>query len=806
MSLDSIATPSSRFRRLRTALRDALRGLRAGRGTTAIAFIVLSFTMAAATVTFSVVDGVALRQLPYSDPERLVGISLEGRPGVLLPATPQDYFSWLENTRALESLGAARPAPSLHLEIDGVSETLITRRISANLFDVLGVSPAAGRFFGPEHERSGGPLAVVLSHAFWTRRFGANLSVIGRRFAFGQESREVVGVLPPGVWYPMTAGPAPDLYIPYIVTAAERLNNRGFSMSVVGRLRRGMTIEQARADIRRTSPAVVVSLHEQVVGPAKDWLFLVLVAVTLVLLVACANVATLLLARAATRTQEFATRVALGASPRWLAATLLLEGLILALASATAGLVVSAWSLEIAKANLPPGLSRVSAVGIDARVVSVSIAAAAMCGAVFSGAPAWAVARGNLVSSIKSVGGPVVGGHRRGRALAAFLVANMAFVCVLLVATTFVVVSFVLITTADLGFDRRNVMTLTYQRSFKDLAEVDRPAAAAALRTELERRASSVPGVTDVAISTNGPAPLSGGHVRYSLTIPRLGETRGEDMLETRMVTPNYFRVMGMRLIRGRMFTDSDRAGAPLVMLINDVAARRFFPDRDPIGEVVTFRGPTTIVGVMKGVHFDGPEEQVLPEMYVPADQQPFRGTSASGSLFVRTNRHPRGFASAVRDAIRPALVTEPGQPQFVEDYFQELTAGRRFNAQLMSIFGLIAIVIGAIGIYATMAFVVAQQIRMIGVKMALGASPSRIMRSVLRNALGHVALGTAIGLTGAWVFSQALASFVFGIRSTDPIVYVAVGAFLSVVGLVAAMVPALRAARLDPVIVMRQE
>jgi hypothetical protein len=254
------------------------------------------------------------------------------------------------------------------------------------------------------------------------------------------------------------------------------------------------------------------------------------------------------------------------------------------------------------------------------------------------------------------------------------------------------------------------------------------------------------------------------------------------------------------------MFQPSDHAGAPPVMLINDVAARRYFPDRDPIGQVVRFRGPTTIVGVLRGVHFDGPESEVRPAMYTPADQWLYRDEEAFGSIVVRTSRDPRALAAAVREAIRPALGREPPQPQFVDDYFRRLTAGRRFNARLMATFGLIAVAIGAIGVYGTMAFFVAKQVRTIGVRMALGASPSVVMGSVLRDALQRVALGVVVGWAGAWAASNALESFVFGIRPTDPTVYIAVGGFLALVGFAAALVPALRAARLDPLTALRHE
>jgi putative ABC transport system permease protein len=797
---------------MQVTFRELLQGLRVGRGTTLLAFVILALAMAAGTVTYSVVDGVALRPLPYGSPERLVGISAPGATaGRLSLLFDRDYVSLLEGTRAFGALGASRFSAPRELEIGGETERLSTRMVTTNLFDVLGVRPAAGRWFGPEHERTQGLGAVILSHQLWVRRFRSDRGVIGRTIRLGQEMFEVVGVLPPGVWYPIEQPPA-DIYVPYVLAREEGSHALVQAMSVVGRLRPGVSVEQARADVVRvsTSPMVVLGLHEQVVGSARAWLFLALAAVGFVLLVACVNVATLLLVRATSRAQEFAIREGLGA-PRWgLAAGRLLEGLFLALGADAAAVIVSVWGVEVVKSNIPPGLlTRVPTIGVDGRVLAVSIAAALVCAVVFASAPAWLAARSDLISVMKASGGPLIGGRRVDRPLAAFLVAEVTAVCILLVAATLVIRSFVLITTADLGFDRRNVFTIGYQRSVKEIPPAARSIAAAALRSELLARARSVPGVTDAAISTNGLVPLAGGGVTYSLVIPGVGDTGLDGMLETRFVTPEYFRVMGMRLLQGRLFDARDRSGAPPVMLVNDVAASRFFPGRNPVGQVVIFRGPTTIVGVLRGVHFNGPEADVRPEMYLPTDQERFREImeTDSGSLVVLASRNPREVAGAVREAIRPTLGgVIPKEAPLIDDYFRRLTSGRRFNARLMASLGFVALLLGFVGVYGTMAFLVARQSREIGLRLALGASPARIMVSVFRKALRPVLLGIAVGLAGAWGASHAFRSFVFGIQPTDPGVYAEVAGALTLACLVATLVPAIRASRVDPLETLRRE
>jgi predicted permease len=792
---------------LTACARDALRGLRADRPAVSLAFLLLALTMTAGTVVFSVVDAIAIRPLPYAAPNQLVSLRLPSRTaGAILPASFRDYVDWRDDTQAFEAVAASRPR-QLTLERNGTVQTIRAREVTANLFDVLGVRPALGRTFGLSDARPGRSDVVVLSDDLWTRRFARDPAVIGRSFELGGVAREVIGVLPADVQYPIRPSPA-EMFFPHVETAADRSDGR-CCVLVVARLRDGVTLEQARAEVQATSSAVVLALQDEVVGPAKAPLLLVLAAVGLVLLVACVNVASLFLARATMRAPEFATREALGASRARLVATQLFEGLLVALAASVAALALSHYGVRFAAAALPPGLTRVSTIAVNARVLAASVGSAAVCSLVFSIAPAWLASRRNLVSVLKT-GSLTSIGPRRSQAFGAFLAVDVAFVCALVLAALLVVTTFVRITTADLGFDRENVVYFPYQRSFASVPVSNQPAAIAAFRTELLQRAKSVPGVAAAALSNSG-VPLGGSRVSVSLTVPGRGEIFTHD-LDSRTVTPEFFDVLGVRLLRGRLLQSSDRAGSPPVMVINDVAARRFFGDRDALGQVVGYSaGPTTIVGVVKGMRVEGPEADVPPQVYSSLDQKPYYAFTArdpvAETLIVRTTTEPRGLADAIARAIRPALgMAEAPQPHYVDDNFSRLTAGRRFNAELVGIFGLIALVIAALGIYGTTTFMVSREVRAIGIRMALGAPPSAILRSVLARMSRWVALGVLCGLTGAWMISGAFRAFVFGITPTNPILYVATAVVIVSVAIAAALPPALRAARIDPLVALRDQ
>lgn len=787
-------------------MRYAVRSLLAGKVITLWAFVVLTATTTLGTVAFSVVDGVALRPLPYGSPKTLVSLSAPSpTPGHFYPPSPQDFLAWLDGTQAFEALAAARTIAPVPIDIDGRTEWVPATSVTPNLFEVLKVHPHLGSFFGPEHAHAASPPAVILSHDLWVRAFNADPDVAGRTVPVGKQSRQVLGVLPQGVWYPISAGAQPGIYVPYVLPADQRFQGaprRGF-ISVVGRLRADVTVQQAHADANRVSPAVVVALEDYAVGREKKLLVLALVGVCLVLLVAFTNVANLLLARTVMRAQEFAIRQAVGGSHTRVIRGLFLEGVLLASASAAGALLMAHWSMEFAKSSLPANLSRVGMISIDGRVLGACMIAALVCATMTASAPAWLVSRNRLGAAMSALGPAVLNSQKEKRTLAAFVAADIAFVCFLLVPTALVIGTYVYISTMDLGFDRRNVITMSYRRSLKEVPSGDRRIAAAVLREELLSSARSIPGVLGAAIAVSDSPPLSGSSVRYDVVIPGSGETQ---RVETNMVTSDYFTVMGMEVITGRGFGAEDRWGAPRVIIINDAAARQWFPGRDAVGQVVNFSGDARVIGVLRGVYFDGPEGNVRPAIYTHVHQEARSNESTSGSLVIKASRNPKNIARTVQEAIRPILNGDPGPPRLMDQYFDRLTAGRRFNAAIMATFGIVAVMIAAIGVFGTTSFAVGRQRRAIGLHMALGASRTTVIRTVLQRVLGIVVFGIVIGLAGAFASSRALESIVFGIRPTDWRIYGFVGSFVVAVAFAAALWPAMRAAALNPLVALRHE
>jgi predicted permease len=541
---------------MRDDFRDAWRGLRAAPATSFLALLILTLAIAAATVTFSVVDVVALRRLPFPEPHRLVAIARvdkgSPRPGVV---APQDFVTWQAETAVFEAVAATGPW-SLSITTDGRTERLAVRRITANLFELLRARPAIGQTFTSDHERTGADQVAILGHGFWMRQFGGDPNVIGRQVAFGPETRRIIGVMEEGFTYPVGPERPIDVWIPHVarpVNLDHASPGRSYYLQVVARLRPGATVQQAQDHVSRATDAViaaypnqafwkdsrpvVLTLHDAVVGPAGRWLVLVLGAVGLVLVVAYVNVASLLLARATSRARELAMRAALGAARVRIVRTLMVESLMLAIAAAALGIALATWGLSIAVASLPAGLARASAIALDLRVLSVAVAAAIITGLVFGAIPAWHGSRADLMTVMKEGGGAIGAGRRRARWQRVLLVAEIGFVVTLLVATALFVSSFVNVVRADLGFARSHLVGFDVSKSLATLPKDERVQAGEAFVAEVVDRVGAVPGVTGAAL-VDGGLPLFGMMASYSITVDGYGTTKGADMVALRRSPP----------------------------------------------------------------------------------------------------------------------------------------------------------------------------------------------------------------------------------------------------------------------------
>jgi predicted permease len=794
---------------LRLALRDALRSARRFRVSTAVAFVVIAASIAAATLTFSIVDTVVLRHLPYPDDDRLVAITGSNAGGVPIPiVSPVDYDLWRGGTDAFTSLAAWR-AGSLDTGRGDQVRTLRTVQTTANLFDALRVPPLLGETFSAADERSDRSVAVI-SHGFWQRQFGRDPQIVGRSIDTAEGPVRIVGVMPPGFTFPVDAPHPIDLWQPLAIPPGDRTLTTGRTsyLEVVGRLRDGVTLPQARAEIERLSAAQaaafpllysnwrvhVTTLLDSLIGAVRGWMLLVLAAVGLVLIVACANVATMLLARASGRARDIAVRAALGATRRQIVQSLLVESLLLSCVSAAAGIALAYLGLATVTAWLPDGIARASQIALDARVLGVACAAAIATGLLFGTVPALQASRADVVDTLKD-GGGVTGCRLRTGWRSAFLIGEAALVTALLVATTLIVGSFIEVQRVDLGFDAERLIAITVSAPSGGT-----PESAAASRREIYARVSAAlkatPGVASIATVVGG-APLNPIRMTTRLTQPY--RPAPPITAELRRVSPGFFTALGSRVVAGRDFTDDDETAA--VVVLNERAAASLFPQGGAVGGTVLMGKPQRVIGVVEAIRSRGPEFEAAPQAYVPIASVP-----PSMQFVMRTSLPPAGMIGPVDDAVRLAMPTGgvQGRPQTFVERFRNLTAGRRFNASVMAVFGVLALLIGITGVYGVTASIVAQQTREIGIRMALGASAMRIVRGVTVATGRLLLVGAALGLGAAWAAASVLSSILFGLQPRDLIAYVVPLLLLVLAGAAATILPALRVSRVDPMSALR--
>ncbi len=811
-------------------LRFALRVLARSPGFTAVAVAVLALGIGASTAIFSVVDTVLLRPLPYQDPDRLVVVQ-EGLPklgpdarGIPLPAP--DVLDFRQQNRVFSFLAAYRNS-QFDLAEGGEPERITGARVSASLFPMLGIPPARGRAFTEEEDQPG-RLVVVLSDGLWRRRFASDAGILGRTVRLNSQPHTVIGVMPRGFSFPQRgprfhAEPA-ELWVPMAFTPGE-LRTRGdsFNYCVLARLKPGVTLERANADIetiaRRiqelypplvrkdfTVEASAVPYRGQVVSGVRTLLVALLGAVGCVLLIGSANVANLLLVRAAGRHKELAVRVALGAGRLRLIRQLLTESVVLALAGGLLGVLLAFWGSRLLVAAIPGNIPRAQEVAVDLRVLAFTLALSLASGVVFGAIPALAALRANVGEALKEGGRTPSAGAGRGRLRGALVISQMALALVLLIGAGLLVRSFVRLLQTDPGFRPQHVLTVSVSLSG---ARYGKPGQAQAFFQRLLERLASLPGVQSVGAATTLPLEPDWTRVMTAEGQPEPPAGKFPILAHT-AVRGDYFQTMGIPLKRGRLFTPDDQPQAPREVIVSETTARRFWPGLDPVGRRVKWglkESPVpwlTVVGVVGDVKSGRLDAETQPQTYEPSRQVPGRW---AWFVTVRAEREPVSLASAVRAEAR---ALDPEQPvtkvRTMEQVISQSTAPRRFNTFLLVVFGAAALLLAALGIYGVMAYSVARRTHEIGVRLSLGARPADVLAMVIRQGMTLVVAGLVLGLAGALALTRVIAGLLYGVQPTDPVTFVAVSVLLAAVALAATWLPAHRAMQVDPAVALRYE
>lgn len=804
-------------------LRFALRGLLKAKVFAAVALLTLGLGIGGSTAIFSAVNAVLLQPLPYPEPDRLVAVwtNQPKRGGLRGSSSFLDFEDYRAKTAAFEDLAALRSKG--YTLTDGANAERITGgRVSASFFPLLRVSAALGRTFTADEDRPGAAKVALLSHGLWKRRFGASPTIVGQPITLDREPFTVIGVLPPSFGFPMDLEEA-DIYTTMGLEDADSRGERGMHyLAIVGRLKPGKTLEAARADLATLSGqlalsypesnqgrvAVALPLHEEIVGNVRGGLLVLLGAVGLVLLLVCANVANLLLARASARERELAIRGASGATRGRLLRQLLTESLLLAGLGGALGLLLAFWGVGLFVALAPPDLPRLAEVRVDGRVLLFTSAVSLLTGLAFGVLPAWRAARVDLVRGLGDGGSAGVSVASQ-RLRSTLVVAEVALSLVLLVGAGLLLRSLVAVLTVDPGFDKDRVVTLrlnlpdpSYETSGKR----------AAFFQNLLERTRALPGVK--AAGAIQPLPMGGDQWITSLHLEGRPEPPPAERLfgEYKSATPGYFAAMGIRLLKGRVFTDRDVRDAPRVVLVSDTLARRYYPDEDPIGKRFAFGTSIDddkddvqweIVGVVADVAHERLDGEARPAFYVSAWQHPWGFLS----LVVSAEGDLGALATAIRKEVR---TLDPDVPVYRVRTLVELVsatvAQRRFNAMLLGGFAVIGLVLASVGIYGLLSLAVSQRTREIGIRVALGADRSLVLRMVVGQAMGLTLAGVCVGLGGALLASRALQGFLFGVSATDPPTYSVVPMLLLLAALFSSLIPARRALSIDPYVALRHE
>jgi putative ABC transport system permease protein len=798
-------------------VRYGLRMLWKNPGFTFVAAFTLALGIGANTAIFSVVNAVVLRPLPFPDAERLVWFDgVNPARGITESSLSlPDYLDWQSQADTFQSMTAFVQGGAILSGEDAEPERVPRGVVTASFFPTVGVNPALGRALLPEDELPGSEPVAVLSHELWQRRFGANPNVAGGKFSLSGRTVTVVGVMPAGFDYPARA----QLWSPLKTDADDRRRDNRY-LQVLARLKPEATRAEAQTQIDALSArfaqqypetnggqsAKLTGLQEWTTRGVRTSLLLLFGAVGFVLLIACANVANLLLARGAARRKEIALRTALGAGRPRIIRQLLTESLLLAFVGGAAGLILSLFLTDLLIALSPADVPRLNEIKLDARVLAFTAGVVSLVGLLFGLAPAWQASKTDLNEVLKDGGRSSTEGRGRNRLRAMLVVAEMALSLLLLVGAGLLVKSFVLLREVNSGFDPVNVLTMRVSLPGARYAE---PQQRAAFFSELTERVRALPGVEAAGATLS--LPLGGSNFSVGRSFVREGRPLvSAESLDTDyfVATPDYFKTMRIPVKAGRAFAEQDRAESPPVVVVNESLARQVFPGEDPVGKRLTVwrdeKFAREIVGVVGDVKSSRLDAQTNSQIYVPYAQDAGWGAL---TLAVRTTVEPETLTAGVRGAV---LSIDKHQPvhdiKTMDDVLTASVANNRLVVLLFGLFALFALLLATVGIYGVMSYSVAQRTHEIGIRMALGAQQADVLRLIFKQGLALTLAGVGLGLVGSFALSRLLSSLLFGVSPTDPVTFGGLSLLLAGVALLACYVPTRRAMKVDPMVALRSE
>ena len=810
---------------MNTLLQDArysLRVLWKKPGFTFVVVLALGLGIGANTAIFSVVNAVLLRPLPYKNSDQLIWLR-ETNPSADIKEetlSPPNYRDWKAQSESFDDMGAFA---STRLTLAGGSaepERLNAAYVTDGFFSVLKAEPRIGRTFMPQEDTPGNGRVIILSHGLFERRFGSDPNIIGSSITINGNPYTVVGVMPQDFVTPKPDDRRPPEVWAPLAADYNNANRRADFLNVIGRLKPGVSVEQARAEMATITQrleeqypnsntgwsAIVMPLHERFVGDVRPALLILLGAVCFLLLIACANVANLLLARSTARQKEIAIRAAMGARRGRIMQQLLTESLFLGLSGGSLGLLFAFWGIELLISLSPGRIPRITEISVDSRVLVFTFGVSLLTGIVFGLLPALQASNPNLIETLKEGGRSSAEGTSGGRLRNILAVTEVALALVLLIGAGLMARSFLRLQDVNPGFDAHRVLTVGF---YLPSTKYKEGPAIVSFYNDLLNKAESLPGV--ISASAIDTLPLDvGGNVRGFVIENRIPQNPAENTAdaEVRVVTADYFRTMEIPLVRGRLFEAQDGPDSPQVIVINQTMANRYFPGEDPIGKRINLGNPNTnswmtIIGIVRDTRHQGLNVEPYSQMYGVHTQAPQR----SLNLVLRTSGDPMSLVTAIRSRVSDTDRELPlSNIRTLEQILAESIVRPRFNMLLISIFAVVAVTLASVGVYGVISYSVSQRTHEIGVRIALGAHPRDIFKMVVGQGLKLALTGVGAGVIVAFGLTRVLAGLLYGVQATDPLTFAAISAGLTVIVVMASYVPALRATRVDPMVSLRYE